>query len=524
MRNPQAVGGDSSNCLEIGRGTTDGDRPKIDTSVKDLEVLTGQAWEALQKSNDPVRLFRYGGAVSRIESGDQAEPIIRGLKQTSTRYELARAATWIEWRKAGDNEVERITSPPKDVVDDVLATPNHPLPILSRIVEAPVVAADGTVQTEPGYHPRSKTFYVPSAGFSVEDVPEFPEGADLERARIFICDELLGDFPFVSDAEKANAIALGLLPFARDLIDGPTPLHLFEKPSPGTGATLLVDMLSLPSTGRPIPTMTEGRDEDEWRKRITAKLRSGSPFVLIDNLRRRLDSAAVSAGITSTTWEDRILGFSEVTRLPVRCAWMATGNNPAVSTEIARRTIRIRMDAKLDRPWLRTKFKHENLRQWATDHRGELVWSALVMIRGWIAAGRPPGQLRLGMFEQWSEVIGGILATSGVPGFLTNLEDFYEASDAEGATWRAFLATWWERFEGAEVTVKELWGLATAEACISLGDGSEQSQKIVLGKMLSERRDRVFDLEANGETVRLRVQRGGTVKRATLWGLVKADG
>ena len=30
----------------------------------------------------------------------------------------------------------------------------------------------------------------------------------------------------------------------RALIDGPTPLHLVEKPTPGTGATLLVDVLT----------------------------------------------------------------------------------------------------------------------------------------------------------------------------------------------------------------------------------------------------------------------------------------
>ena len=36
--------------------------------------------------------------------------------------------------------------------------------------------------------------------------------------------------------------------------------------------------------------MTEGRDEDEWRKRLTAKLRNSPQFLLIDNLHRRLDS------------------------------------------------------------------------------------------------------------------------------------------------------------------------------------------------------------------------------------------
>ncbi len=37
-------------------------------------------------------------------------------------------------------------------------------------------------------------------------------------------------------------------------------------------------------------------------------------------------------------------------RRPARCAWVVTANNPAVSTEIARRSIRIRLDPRRDRP------------------------------------------------------------------------------------------------------------------------------------------------------------------------------
>ena len=36
-----------------------------------------------------------------------------------------------------------------------------------------------------------------------------------------------------------------LLPFVRELIDGPTPLHLIEKPTPGTGGTLLATVAAL---------------------------------------------------------------------------------------------------------------------------------------------------------------------------------------------------------------------------------------------------------------------------------------
>ena len=110
--------------------------------------------------------------------------------------------------------------------------------------------------------------------------------------------------------------------------------------------------------------MTEGRDEEEWRKRITAKLRGSPALILIDNLRHELNSGTVAAAITSVAWEDRILGKSETVRLPVRNTWVATGNNPALSDEIARRTVRIRLDAKIDKPWLRepTAFRHPNLR------------------------------------------------------------------------------------------------------------------------------------------------------------------
>jgi hypothetical protein len=294
-----------ANCVEAPEKQECGASIKreIDASVKDLSDITPQAWAALQEYNDPPTLFRYAGVPSRIEDGDEYGPIIKSLDFHRMRYHLARAAWWKESRKIGEDRVTKTIPPPQEVVNDVLATPNQPLPLLSRIVEAPVFAPDGTLQIFPGYHPRSQTYFFSAQGLTVPDVPDQPNRADLDAARALIVDELLCDFPFVSEAELAHAVVTILLPFARDLIPGPTPLMLIEKPTPGTGATLLVDMLALPATGRPIPTMTEGRDEDEWRKRITAKLRSGPAIILIDNLRRRLDSAAVSAGITSTVWE-----------------------------------------------------------------------------------------------------------------------------------------------------------------------------------------------------------------------------
>ncbi len=406
--------------------------------------------------------------------------------------------------------------PPVHVVRDLLARPNPPLPILTRIVHVPVFAPDGMLQTEAGYHEATRTFYAPVAPLEVPPVADRPTPADIDQATRLLLEDLLGDFPFTTASERAHVVALILLPFVRELIEGPTPLHLIEKPAPGTGATLRANVVTLVSTGGRFAAMTEARDEDEWRKRLTSKLLTGPSVIVMDNLRRRLESAAVSSAITADTWEDRLLGRSEMVRLAVRCAWIATANNPSVSGEIARRIIRIRLDAKVDRPWLREGFRHPDLRQWAVEHRGGLVWSALTLVRAWLAAGRPLGAARLGMFEEWAAVLDGILTVVGVQGFLGNLEQFYEVSDTEGLMWRAFVNAWWEKYQDGEVGVLDLWKLACPDGGdpldLDLGDGKERSQKTRLGIRLADMRDRQFDGK--------RIVRAGVFRRAQLWKLV----
>jgi hypothetical protein len=497
--------------------------PVIDAGNEDLAAVGGLAWEALQQANEPPVLFRHGAMPSRIEADDEGAPTVKALNIDRTRHRLARVARWEKTvvRKVGKKTetVVVVTKPPLDVVRDVLATPDPPLPVLTRIVEAPIFAPDGTLQTAPGYSPASRTFYAPAPGFTVPPIAPHPTTAEVQQGRTLLCDELLSDFPFAGDAERAHALACLLLPFCRDMIDGPTPLYLFEAPSPGTGKTLLVDLLTFPALGRPVSCMTEGKDEDEWRKRVFAKLRSGPSILVIDNLKRRLESGAVSSAITAwPLWEDRVLGVSETARVPVRCAWLATGNNPALSQEITRRAVRCRLDAKLDRPWLREGFRHPDIRQWTRDNRGALVGAALTLIRAWLREGRPAGGKTLGMFESWAKTLGGILDVAGVPGFLGNLEDLYERADTDTAAWGAFVTAWWDAKKTAEVKAGDLWGMAT-EAGIDLGEKSDASQKTRLGRMLREMRDRVF---AIGDR-RLRLESAGDAQRAKLWKLSETD-
>jgi hypothetical protein len=301
------------------------------------------------------------------------------------------------------------------------------------------------------------------------------------------------------------------------MIDGPTPLHLIEKPTQGTGATLVVDAICLIVTGSRASVMTEGSDDEEWRKRLTAKLRQIPSIVLIDNLRRPLDSSALAAALTAPFWEDRVLGISETTRLPIRCIWIATGNNPEFSGEMSRRLARVRLDARTDQPWRRGGFRHPNLMLWVQANRARLVSACLMLCRAWIAAGKPRSTRTIGSFEDWSAVMGGVLEVIGVPGFLSNIDEMLDASDGEGAVWRVFVGQWWDRFGTAQVGTTDLYELAlVCEPPLPLGTGGDRSQRTRLGKALGRMRDRVFEVGG----LEVRIQAIGVSHQARRWQLV----
>ena len=212
-------------------------------------------------------------------------------------------------------------------------------------------------------------------------------------------------------------------------------------------------------------------------------------------------------------WTDRIIGSSRVASLPVRCLWLATGNNPSLSTEITRRVLRIRLDAKVAHPEERSDFRHPDLAEWVRQEHGRLVWALLTLVQAWIAAGRPQSDVTLGSFESWGRVIGGILTVGEIPGFLQNRDELYEQSDTEGRVWEQLFTRWWTKFQGTPVGVADVWPLSGGTDPLALGLGSkgERSQKTQLGLRLRDRRGRQF-----GE---YRLVAEGQKKGAQLWRL-----
>ena len=428
--------------------------PTIVVNNRQLPEVTAEAIEALAAHNDPPEIFVRAGRLVRVREDENGTPEIQPMDDPHVKGRLARVANYVRTTEKGETKV----IPPDWLVKDVGQLPYWPFPSLEAVVEAPIMRPDGTIFDTPGYDPETRLYYRPGKGFEVGQIPTTPTHTDTQAA-IRLLDEAVGEFPYEDGASAANVLALMLTPLVRQAVSGPVPLALIDKPQAGTGGSLLAETIAVIGSGRTAEMLGAPRDEEEWRKQITAKLAAGATMITVDNVEGSLYAPSLARALTARTWTDRVLGRSETVTVSQRATWIATGNNIQLRGDLPRRCIWIRLDARESRPWQRENFRHPDLLGWVTKNRSRLVHALLTLARAWFAAGRPkaPNLPRLGSFEGWAETVGGMVAFAGIPDFLGNLAELYDKADAGGLEWETFLYTWWEELDASKpITVAEL--------------------------------------------------------------------
>jgi hypothetical protein len=332
----------------------------VDEVVKHIGAL-GWTPTTSTPRYEHLKLYQRAGSLVEVVVEDQPAVIagritapsgvarIRPLPLAQMPIRILSAVCLIrEVEKNGIVEIAKV-SPPKWLVDGVF-TSGHLTPIrpLAGIITAPTIRSDGSILQSAGYDDRTGLLYRPDADFA--KILERPTREDAKRA----VDELLevvADFEFQSDHDKAAWVGLVLSQIARQAVDGCVPLFAITSTTRGSGKSLLADAASLIAFGRSAARKTYSQDDDEMRKAITATALEALPSVLIDNVDRPLGGAALDAALTATTWSDRILGSSKTTGdLPLRTVWSATGNNLRFASDLARRVLPIRLAPTHENP------------------------------------------------------------------------------------------------------------------------------------------------------------------------------
>ncbi|MBX8995253.1 hypothetical protein HCH15_03515 [Corynebacterium testudinoris] len=316
------------------------------------------------------------------------------------------------------------------------------LPRIDRISTAPVVRADGTVVTETGFDPKTRTLVSLSADIHGLRVPDHPTDDEVIAAASLIRDQLFeldgtdgfDGWVFASESDRTHAVALLLTALIRSSV--PTvPLALLDGVQRGVGKGYLVQVVHEVVYGGPAAMTAMPAKDEEVEKRITSDLMAGNSLVVLDEVMNkgesRLGSAALTAALTAPMWSGRVLGRSEMVRLAQRAVWVATGNNCTVPGDMARRVFTVRLSS--DRPDLDERDNFRYSLQWVRNQRRQLLSAALTMIRAWYDRGQPEAPQSFGFvgFEDWQRIVGGVLHLGGFPDFLGTVLKVRREADSE---------------------------------------------------------------------------------------------
>ena len=254
--------------------------PNIRTTDRQLRDVSREALDALRLFDIPPSLFARAGKAVCITEEESGRHVITDVSDRILRNRVTRSADFYEVATTIQN-----CAPPIDVVKDISAmSPTEwGFPPLQSLIESPALREDGTLITLPGYDEPSRLYYAPAPGLILPEIPEEPCTDHIEVA-IEMVHDIIGEFPFVDAASRANAIASMLTPVCRPAIKGPTPLALFDATAQGSGKTLLSEVVSLIVSGREGALFSAPREPEEWRKQLTSVLREGSPTIIIDNV------------------------------------------------------------------------------------------------------------------------------------------------------------------------------------------------------------------------------------------------
>ncbi len=364
-----------------------------------------------------VRAQREPKPKQRAVHRREGTPLILPATAPNIREALTASADLQKFDRRSKGWVD--AHPPDWLVSMIAARGEwHGIRFLEAVVETPVLRPDGTVLARPGYDEATGLLFAPSEHFKA--IPKAPSHNDAVQAKDELL-EVIGDFPFESEAHKAVWLAAALTPFAFFGYRGPTPLFLFNANTRGSGKTLLAHAALSIAFRRPPAVCPNAVDDEEWQKRIFAFALAGDRAVLVDNVVGLLGCASLDAALTSPdrSVTGRILGKSETRSAPLNVIWYVTGNNVQMSGDLIRRIAHCRIRTELEHPERRdpAKFAHPDLLGWIGKNRPRLVKAALTVLRAYCVAGRPQSKLAgaWGLFDGWADLVRQAVVWVGMP-------------------------------------------------------------------------------------------------------------
>ncbi len=437
------------------------------------------------------------------------------LVQTKTgrvRYEeMTPRALWSELNKrlvfmrvVDENQTDTARAfVPKEVGDQVYEIAFESLPQAPEVIYTPIFDSNYKLIHKPGYY-EEENILIPKLDFELPHVPDVPTADDIEAAMTLLRKELLIDFPFQDtttdgvdrrEASEANALAMILTPFMRRMINGCTPVFFVAKPQPGTGGTFLGKIPLLLFDGEDCPPMLYTDNPEEMAKSLLAGALNAKSHMFFDDV-KSFNNREIMRAVTSTQMGGRVLGGSKNAEIANRFNWIATGNNPLVSSEMERRICWVRLNANMPDIQKRV-YHHPDLHEWMMSHRAEIIGALLTLIQNWIVNFKmePFTERKQASFEDWASKVGGVLRACGFHhAFLDNRRPV--EADGDESALRMLIKDWWGKFGETPISANKLFEFADSvgsELIEGQVDDSRTKQKF--RRLVGQMENRTFEID-----------------------------
>jgi hypothetical protein len=445
-----------------------------------------------------------------IMSGE--EKALRELEELARKKSVNVSAEEIRQKLKGMFTPSDITayetpSVPIDAIRTCFKKKRYDFDKLEGVIHHPTVSLDYKIVSTHGYHLSIHRWV--QCGAEVEKILRnfndieavTREGLEEAKRTAF---ELFEEFPFENASARAGVYAEMLTLLCRPMIRGHVPIAVIQSAAQNSGKTLLAQTIIAAVTGMQARITTANfKNEEEMEKKLFAELMSLPEYIILDELNPKMEvrSQAIQTMVTSGTFTGRVLGRSENRNIFADLPIIMTGNNPHFSTDLSNRVFPINL-VQTQADMSDRSFRVKNPEIEALKRHPQIVKALLTMFKWWATEGEyREGTQKFGKFDDWAAVIGGILESCGVEGFLADRRKFIAESDVGMQNLLSFVLMWWDKYKNLDKHTGDLKDIGAEAEIIDLNKG-DRSAVIKLGYLLRANKNRkVQDAEGNVYTI-----------------------
>ena len=435
------------------------------------------------------RYFQRGGLIVSVSTDPTSfQTIVKPVSAPALVNVLSEILTFYRPARKGTYEV---CDPPARPITSLYDSERYGhLKNLVGLARQPHFRPDGSLVRDAGYDEVTGLYGCFDARKFV--VPEHPTKQDAELALVEL-KGLLSEFNFATPQDEAAVLAAMLTAVTRASLPLAPMFHI-KAPQIGSGKSYLssiIAKLASPSVSSPVAFPG---DEEECRKLLLATLLESPAVVVFDNLNSDLvPHKSLCSAITEEHLTGRILGVSKTATVGTRALFLSSGNNVSPVRDMARRTITVLLDPKVETPAAR-EFKFDPLAQ-VQSKREHFVSLGLTIVLARINSDDPGQPVKeFASFGQWSKWVRQALLWLGQP-------------DPDREALGRLLHAWHGAFGSAPTMIREAVNRSTAneefsdtgagdelhEAMLEVAEKSKEINHRTLGRWIARHQGQIVD-------------------------------